>query len=271
MLAEACVVVGAFVLVMALIPAHALAANAKEDTVRARWRHVQWRILGFLICYTTYLVAFWDRHRQWEDLAAPAALLVAALLTSGVVRLALETVTEATRPSGRLDRESITDALVGVFNRKYLEHRLSEEVARARRHAVPMSVLLIDIDHFRRVNEKWGRGVGDHVLRYLANTVVGGVRESDVVARYGGEELMVIAPATTAEDALTLAERLRVMVEKENLAFGGELGARPELQVTVSIGVGELQPEETAWEPIVARADAAVKKAKMSGRNKVAI
>lgn len=269
LLAEVCVVIGAFVLVMALVPARALAARLTDESLRQRWRMVQWRILVFLMGYAAYLVVFWDRHKRWEDLFAPIALLLAAMLTHTVVRLAQDTAAQA-KPAARAEREGITDALVGVYNRRYLEHRLSEEVARARRHAVPLSVLLFDIDHFRRVNEKWGREVGDRVLNYLGHLLLGGVRESDVVARYGGEEIMVIAPATTMEQAVALAERLREEVERENLGFGGEMGGKPELQVTVSVGVGELQPEETEWEPLVARADAAVIKAKVSGRNRVA-
>lgn len=269
LLAEVCVVIGAFVLVMALVPARALTSTLTDEALRQRWRSVQWRILVFLVGYAAYLVVFWDRHKHWEDLFAPVALLLAALLTYTVVRLALDTAAQA-KPAARMEREGITDALVGVYNRRYLEHRLSEEVARARRHAVPLSVLLFDIDHFRRVNEKWGREVGDRVLNYLGHLLLGGVRESDVVARYGGEEIMVIAPATTMEQAVALAERLREEVERENLGFGGEMGGKPELQVTVSVGVGELQPEETEWEPLVARADAAVIKAKLSGRNRVA-
>ncbi|MDO8835571.1 MAG: GGDEF domain-containing protein [Vicinamibacterales bacterium] len=270
LLAEVCVVIGAFVLVMALVPARALVTKLTDEPLRQRWRMVQWRILAFLVGYAAYLVVFWDRHDRWEDLFAPAALLLAAFLTLAVVKLAFDTTAALAKPTAKLEREGITDALVGVYNRRYLEHRLSEEVARARRHAVPLSVLLFDIDHFRRVNEKWGRVVGDRVLNYLGHLLLGGVRESDVVARYGGEEIMVIAPATTMEQAVALAERLREEVERENLGFGGEMGGTPELQVTVSAGVGELQPEETEWEPLVARADAAVIRAKLSGRNRVA-
>jgi diguanylate cyclase (GGDEF)-like protein len=269
LLAEACTVVGAFVLVMALAAARGVSDALSDDGLRQRWRAVQWSLVAFVAGYAVYLIAFWDRHKTWPDLSAPVALLLAAWLCYVVIRLAADT-TGQMKTVSRSERDTITDALVGVFNRRYLEHRLSEEVARARRHAVPLSVLLFDLDHFRRVNEKWGRDVGDRVLNYLGHLLLGGVRESDVVARYGGEEIMVIAPATSAEQATALAERLRVIVEKENLGFGGTLGGKPELQVTVSVGVGELQPDETAWEPLVARAEQAVRKAKLSGRNRVA-
>jgi len=268
--AEACTVIGAFVLVMALAAAKGLSDTLADEALRQRWRAVQWALVAFVVGYAVYVIAFWDRHKSWGDLYAPAALLLAAWLSYVVVRLAVDTAGQV-KVAARFEKDTITDSLVGVFNRRYLEHRLVEEVARARRHAVPLSVLLFDLDHFRRVNEKWGRDVGDRVLNYLGHVLLGGVRESDVVARYGGEEIMVIAPATSADQALALAERLRIEVEQENLGFGGGLGGTPELQVTVSVGVGELQPEETAWEPLVARADAAVKKAKLSGRNRVAM
>lgn len=268
LLAEALVVVGAMVLVTALVPLSGLLGQL-SDAERVRWRVVQGVILAYVLGYSTYLVAFWERHQDWWDLIAPATLFASALLVRSVVGAARDSAAGA-RDVPHHERESITDTMVGVFNRRYLEHRLGEEVARARRHAVPLCVLLFDIDYFRRVNEKWGRDVGDRVLGYLGHLLLAGVRESDVVARYGGEELLVIAPATEAAQAEALADRLRAAVEAENLSFGREAGSDPEVRVTVSVGIGELQPGETEWGPMVARAESAVIRAKLSGRNRVA-
>jgi diguanylate cyclase (GGDEF)-like protein len=266
--AEILVVVAALVMVAALISANALVGRLPEGRARARWRSAVWAILALVALDGAYLVGFWERHRTWADLILPGCLFVTGVLVRvivGAVDAALDETTLAARP----ERDTITDALVGVYNRRYLEHRLAEEVARARRHAVPLAVLLFDLDHFRRLNEKWGREVGDRVLGYLGNLLLTGVRESDVVARYGGEEILVIAPATTSEQAAALADRLRAVVESENLGFGGESGSQPEVRITVSVGVAQLEPGETEWQPLVARADSAVIKAKLSGRNKV--
>jgi diguanylate cyclase (GGDEF)-like protein len=269
LLAEALVLIGAFLLVLGLIPATSLVAKMSNETLRHGWRAVQWTILAYIVGYSVYIVVFWQRHETWFDVVAPAVLFATAFLVKHLMQLTLHTVDEAGKKAS-LARDGITDALIGVYNRQYLEHRLSEEVARARRHAVPLAVLLIDIDHFRRVNEKWGRDVGDHVLTYLGQILMAGVRESDVVARFGGEEILVIAPSATVEEGLLLADRLRVAVETENLAFGSGLGSNPELQVTVSIGVAALEPGEDQWQVMVARAEAAVTKAKFAGRNRVA-
>ncbi len=269
-LAEVLVVVGALVLVAAMVPLGAALARGTSDENRVRWKAVQRIILAYIVAFSTYLVVFWERHRDWWDLVAPATMFVTALFIRTVVGAVSEgtlAAQEAPRPE---PYQGVTDSLVGVYNRRYLEHRLAEEVARARRHAVPLSVLLFDIDHFRKVNQRWGREVGDRVLGYLGHLLLTGVRESDVVARYGGEELLVIAPATEADQAVVLADRLRGVIEAENLSFGGEAGSEPDLQVTVSVGIGELQPDETEWQAMVERAEAAVVRAKLSGRNRVA-
>lgn len=269
LVAEVFVVVAALVLVAALVPVNGVVALVPSGSVRHRWRVLQTGILCCVAAYSTYLVFFWERHRTWFDLIAPAAFLAAALLTVATARLALETAKEV-RHTVRSEREGVTDALVGVYNRRYLEHRLSEEVARSKRHALPLSVLLFDLDHFRRLNEKWGREVGDRVLNYLGHLLLNAVRESDVVARYGGEELIVIAPNTTLDQGLELADRLRRHVEQENLGFGGEAGDKPELQVTVSVGVAQFEAEEDEWSEMVTRADQALTRAKKAGRNRVA-
>jgi diguanylate cyclase (GGDEF)-like protein len=269
-LAEVLVVVGALVLVAAMVPLGAALARLPSEENRVRWKAVQRIMLAYIVGFCTYLVVFWERHRVWWDLVAPATMFVTALFIKSVVTAVREGTAEA-RDVARPDQhQGVTDALVGVYNRRYLEHRLAEEVARARRHAVPLSVLLFDIDHFRKVNQKRGREVGDRVLSYLGHLLVTGVRESDVVARYGGEELLVIAPATEAGQAVVLADRLRQAIEAENLSFGGEAGSEPDVQVTVSVGIGELQPDEAEWGRMVERAEAAVIEAKLSGRNRVA-
>jgi diguanylate cyclase (GGDEF)-like protein len=268
LLAEALVLAGALLLVAGLVPVTSLVAKMTSDPLRQGWRVAQWTILAYIVGYSVYVVVFWQRHETWYDVVAPAVLFATGLLIKHFSQLTLQTITD-NADNAKPGRDVITDALIGVYNRQYLEHRLSEEVARARRHAVPLAVLLIDIDHFRRVNEKWGREVGDHVLHYLGQILMAGVRESDVVARFGGEEILVIAPSTSVEQGLSLADRLRVAVESENLAFG-KLGSTPELQVTVSVGVAVLEPGEDAWPAMVARAEAAVTKAKFAGRNRVA-
>jgi diguanylate cyclase (GGDEF)-like protein len=157
---------------------------------------------------------------------------------------------------------SSTDALTGLWNRAVFFTRLEEEIARARRHAHPLSVLMIDVDHFKAVNDTHGHAVGDRVLRELAATVRKNLRTGDLAARYGGEELAVLLPHTKLEHAQAVAARLN---EEARAVRLGDEGRK---HVTVSIGVSMLEGEENA-DQLVARADEALYDAKRAGRDRV--
>jgi diguanylate cyclase (GGDEF)-like protein len=172
----------------------------------------------------------------------------------------------------RLVRSGFTDALTGWHNRRYLQSRLNEELARCRRERTPLTCLMIDADHFKSVNDRFGHLAGDEVLRQLAHCISGEVRGSDVSARYGGEEFVVLLPGTGIAAGFLLAERIRAAVAAEPF----ELPAGSPLPVTVSIGVAEHSPSleerdlKVAAERLLTLADAALYEAKASGRNAVA-
>jgi len=161
----------------------------------------------------------------------------------------------------------LTDALTGLHNRRYLERRLREEISRARRYDHPLSCLFIDADHFKRVNDLHGHGVGDQVLREISLRVKECLRASDVATRFGGEEFALLLPQTDAAEACNLAERIRLRVAEHPVPAG----SREVLNVTVSIGVSELErtPSEEPGEQLISRADAALYQAKRLGRNRV--
>jgi diguanylate cyclase (GGDEF)-like protein len=173
----------------------------------------------------------------------------------------------------RLIRSGLTDVLTGWHNRRYLQTRLHEELARSQRDATPLTCLMIDVDHFKKVNDRHGHLAGDEVLRQLAQCVEGEVRNSDVSARYGGEEFVILLPGTGIEAGRLLAERIRHAVSEESFEVAG-VGAP--LPVTVSIGVAEYRPGKTkddlkvAGERLIALADLALYEAKAGGRNTVA-
>jgi diguanylate cyclase (GGDEF)-like protein len=137
---------------------------------------------------------------------------------------------------------------------------ISRELSRARRYQQTLSVAIADIDHFKRVNDEFGHPVGDQVLVRTARLLSSCVRESDTVARWGGEEFAVITPMTTEEGAACLAEKLRSIMAATHLG--------PKEAVTASFGVAELGPDDTV-ETLLQRADAALYRAKQSGRNQV--
>lgn len=170
-------------------------------------------------------------------------------------------LSESVERSRHLEREANTDALTGLLNRRWLDHSLPRFVARHMHGQKPLSVLLLDIDHFKRFNDEHGHAVGDAVLALVAQTVEKCLRPTDLAARYGGEELLVVLPETAFEGARTAAERVRVSIC--TLAL-------PELDrsISVSIGVASLSEGDSA-ESLVARADERLYLAKERGRNRV--
>ncbi|HTN51956.1 MAG TPA: diguanylate cyclase [Anaeromyxobacter sp.] len=178
--------------------------------------------------------------------------------------LVVQDVTELVVQERRLVEMNMRDGLTGVFNRRYLDHRLQVELERFRRYARPLSVVIVDIDHFKRVNDEYGHPCGDEVLRALAASLERSVRKSDVVARYGGEEFCLILPETARAGALTLAEKVRRCVEAQRHAWGGR-----ELSLTISAGVAEAQAGAAGPAELLQRADQALYCAKSGGRNRV--
>ncbi len=171
----------------------------------------------------------------------------------------------------RLLRSGFTDVLTGWHNRRYLQVRLKEELARACRHSSNLVCLMLDIDHFKRVNDTWGHSAGDAVLQELAQRVEAQVRASDVAARYGGEEFVVLLPSTDDEAGARLAERIRAAVSATPIDLpGGE-----SVHITASIGIAGIAPDrdatdlKTIADSLIARADVALYRAKTAGRDKV--
>jgi diguanylate cyclase (GGDEF)-like protein/hemerythrin-like metal-binding protein len=167
---------------------------------------------------------------------------------------------EAEGRARTMARRADTDALTGVLNRAGFNEAFSREFSRARRYRQPLSLVLLDLDHFKNVNDGYGHPAGDKVLEGTARLLETRVRESDVVARWGGEEFAVLAPMTDAEGAVRLAEKLRGLMEFTHL---GPVGA-----VTASFGVAEMRVEDTI-EAMLHRVDEALYGAKDSGRNQV--
>ncbi len=160
---------------------------------------------------------------------------------------------------------AMRDALTGLYNRRHFEERFRVEFAYAARHATPLSVLILDIDHFKKINDTHGHVVGDRVLRELGARLRAAVRSEDTVARYGGEEFVVLARSTPAEQARGLGERLRGLVAKTPVKVGAH-----ELAVTVSVGVATLTSQRSLQE-LFTTADQALYAAKSGGRNRVVV
>ncbi len=166
----------------------------------------------------------------------------------------------------RMFRAAITDPLTGLCNRGYLDDRLASEFAFAHRHRVPLAVLFLDLDHFKRINDNFGHAVGDEALRRSAEALRKELRQEDLLGRYGGEEFILVARGTERDGASTLAERLRQAIADLELTSEGK-----RVPLTVSVGVAVYQPDGpfTHPEELVAAADRAVYRAKEGGRDRV--
>lgn len=163
-----------------------------------------------------------------------------------------------------LDRRSTNDGLTGVLNRAAFDERLSAVCLSADRDKTPVSLLLIDIDFFKSVNDTYGHQAGDHVLKLVAGAVANAMRPGDTIARYGGEEFAAILPDTSGAGAMAMAERIRTIVE--SLSIETDAGER--ILVTVSIGLKTRDPETLTPASYIRLADDALYRAKEAGRNR---
>ncbi|HYO60026.1 diguanylate cyclase [Archangium sp.] len=161
-----------------------------------------------------------------------------------------------------------TDALTGLYNRRYFEERLTEEFARSTRYRSPLSLVMMDIDHFKRLNDTYGHPFGDEVLRMVARTVKGKLREVDFVARYGGEEMIALLPETGPKEALGACERVREAIASIQLEHRALDGSHQEVRCTASLGVASV-PSKTllGMEDLLRVADTCLYEAKAAGRN----
>src|ERR1700722_18599970 len=211
------------------------------------------------LCFGSRDLTRFTRHHGTDFLAHLGA--VAAVCIENAVNRA------------RLLRAGITDFLTGWHNRRYLQQRLKEELARAQRHAGTMSCLMIDIDRFKSINDGYGHLAGDNALREIAHRVEAQIRSMDTAARFGGDELAILLPEATAAEAVRLAERIRDVVA----AVPFSLTPQIERSLTVSVGVASIAPgrHETDLKAVADRlladADAALYRAKALGRNRVQV
>jgi len=186
-------------------------------------------------------------------------------IASTMLRFALQDKIEQ-HASRRVYEMSVRDGLTGLYNRRHFDERIVAEFAFAARHGSALCVMMCDIDHFKQVNDQFGHRAGDHVLRCVADALREGVRTEDLVARYGGEELVVLARGIDYAGARMFAERLRQMTERADIRWEGE-----RIAVTMSVGFAHNHagPAFSSAEKLVASADQALYAAKAGGRNRV--
>ena len=160
----------------------------------------------------------------------------------------------------QLKKLAITDSMTGLYNHRYIIDSLSERIMEARRYKQPLSVIMLDVDHFKKVNDNYGHTFGDFVLVRISAIIEETIRKTDIAGRYGGEEFLIIYTNTDNKSAFNTSERLRKSIEKEKWD-------RADLIVTVSGGICELKDED--FSKLIMKADSLLYKAKENGRNRI--
>jgi diguanylate cyclase (GGDEF)-like protein len=167
----------------------------------------------------------------------------------------------------RLRRQAVRDPLTGMYNRRYLDDTLERELLRAKRKNTTISIIMVDIDWFKSINDSFGHEAGDTVLTVVAKSLKDGVRGEDVVCRYGGEEFILVLPEASASSALERAEHLRERIAQLEIEHEGTALRK----ITASFGVASFPDHGQAIEGVIKAADAAMYRAKTGGRNRVEV
>ncbi|MEO5377541.1 MAG: diguanylate cyclase [Magnetococcus sp. DMHC-6] len=166
-----------------------------------------------------------------------------------------------------LRREANTDGLTRCFNKMYFNNALTIEMSRAKKNGSPLSLVIIDLDHFKRLNDHYGHDAGDYVLKEMAeNLRTRGIRDQDIFSRYGGEEFVILLPNTQRDQAMLIAERFRLLIEEHSFVYDNKT-----IPVTASMGIAAYQPDVIDGTALFKRADLALYQAKEQGRNRVCV
>ena len=256
------------------VPSSDLYAKVREEWASSR-RSVRIQsviVLPFALDYRTGGVFFLRTVHGEEPLTHADVDFANAVVRTAVTAIRRARAVETTlADKARLELLALTDPLTQTLNRRALVERLTAELERARRYSLMLSILVVDLDHFKAVNDTYGHLIGDEVLRAVARTLQREARTVDIVARYGGEEFVVVLPETGEEGAVAVAERIRQKVAEYPAQIGEQ---RDRLKVTVSIGVATATATSTrvnAPDDLIAGADEALYRAKAQGRNRVCV
>jgi len=204
-----------------------------------------------------------DGTEKWcRGISTPNAVNDDETLFNGLI----VDITEQKEMEGELRRLATTDPLTGAFNRRHFLELAEKEIVRTQRHRKDLSVMMIDIDHFKKINDTYGHPAGDDAIKATVDTVRDRVRGIDVVSRFGGEEFVVMLPETASGGGMILAERIRQAIEEMSVFWEDK-----EIRFTVSIGLTTLQPGERSLEKALKRADDGLYRAKTDGRNRVVL
>jgi diguanylate cyclase (GGDEF)-like protein len=237
--------------------------QGKQDYFTAAVNGTRWRIV--VTDPESQLYGFLDGAGEWLAWLAIAGLTAAGLAIISLIARLQRSRTKLTELNTELARLAAVDALTGLKNRRAIEESLHDALSSARRHESRLSVLVLDIDHFKNFNDTLGHRTGDAILAHTAQVLDGALRAEDSIGRWGGEEFLVVLPGTDEQGALHATERLRAALVRDQ----PEEARSRDLRVTITIGVAEWREE--AVDELVTRADSALYLGKAAGRDTVQV
>lgn len=262
------VLIGCIILLASLAVVRKITRQLPAGRSCKNWCAMSGLIALFVVGYLGYIAIFWDQHTAIVDLIVPGIFFFGACFVWFSTYIALQTTLDVMRISD-LEQATLTDPLTGVYNRRFMEQRLAEEISKARRYCFQLSILLFDLDHFKQVNDEHGHQAGDQMLVEICNLVTDQLRDSDILSRYGGEEFLVIATNTGPAEAALLAERLRARIEANVFLKDDEELTAQGLSITTSIGIASFDDDNDNEEILIGNADRNLYQAKHEGRNRI--
>ncbi len=227
------------------------------------WILLRGLIFVFMIGYIGFAVLTIDADITLANVVVTIILAAGGAFVFIVSRLSELTTMDVVRISA-LERDLVRDPLTGLFNRRYLDAKLDEEAMSARNSGSPFSAIIVDLDHFKHINDTYGHAVGDQVIRHVSNLMASLARPTDTVTRYGGEEFVILAPDCNHDQIESFGEHIRSTIATTPV----KLGDGRELEFTASLGAATFTIEETPSD-FLRRADEALYTAKRSGRNRL--
>jgi diguanylate cyclase (GGDEF)-like protein len=259
------------ILTLSLLPSFNLIRRLPSGLLKKQWLFLVCLIVLFIAGYFLFLKHIWCQEFSLVNIIISIIFFGGSVFVFIVSTLTLSTVKDILLVTA-LEQQNTKDPLTGVYNRRYLERRLNGEIARSHRYNIPLSILLLDIDHFKNVNDSYGHRIGDLVIQKLAETLMELTRETDFIARYGGDEMVIVLTNTQISGAEVFAERCRKEVYENTQVFLEESDEKPLVKkISISIGISGIVDNIDDITSLIESADRALYDSKENGRNRVTV
>ncbi len=261
------VLLGAAALTAALYPAFRIVRRLPKGPTKKYWGVLITLIIVFIGGYIAYYVEESGAKLVNVKFIVPAVFLGGGIFVLIILLLSLQTL-KVLKKLHTLEEENITDSLMQIYNRRYFDRRMHEEFSKAKRYGFPFSVILFDIDNFKTINDEYGHNIGDMILKKIGKDLLCCTRDVDIPARYGGDEIAVIVPNSTIEEAAA-AERITGLIRNGPLTVTRKGSKEVSIRYSVSVGVASLNDAMKSPEDLIHAADEMMYRAKKAGRDTI--